>query len=252
MAVATTQDWIARCAAAQHSNPPQPFPEAALFRAMAAHDTWLARADFSVVYADSESASNDGGDLKKFSGLELLAALPASLAHTVVRSSSTAAASLDERRAGGPALELTALKLAHLRTFLQVSVVEGILRRLVAGADPPQFWQARLREFNEYFVLAKAPPGGSAELNQTTLHWARVPDSAGRRIVAAFTAQDALQNFVAAGNVGDGLVSVRIDGRMFWAHVNSNASLHGVVFNPAGPGEPIPLAREIAQAVLGA
>ena len=109
-----------------------------------------------------------------------------------------------------------------------------------------------MREFNEYFVLAKAPPGGSAELNQTTLHWARVPDSAGRRVVAAFTAQDALQNFVAAGGVGDGLVSVRLDGRMFWAHVNSNASLHGVVFNPAGPGEPIPLAREIAQAVLGA
>ena len=109
-----------------------------------------------------------------------------------------------------------------------------------------------MREFNEYFVLAKAPPGGSAELNQTTLHWARAPDSAGRRIVAAFTAQDALQNFVAAGGVGDGLVSVP-DGRMFWAHVNSNASLHGVVFNPAGPGEPIPLApREIAQAVLGA
>ena len=48
LAVATTQDWIARCAAAQHSNPPQPFPEAALFRAMAAHDTWLARADFSL------------------------------------------------------------------------------------------------------------------------------------------------------------------------------------------------------------
>ena len=58
-------------------------------------------------------------------------------------------------------------------------MVEGILRRLVAGADPPQFWQARLREFNEYFVLAKAPPGGSAELNQTTLHWARVPTLAG-------------------------------------------------------------------------
>ena len=150
------------------------------------------------------------------------------------------------------ALELTALKLAHLRTFLQVSVVEGILRRLVAGADPPQFWQARLREYNEYFVLAKAPPGGSAELNQTTLHWARVPDTAGRRVVAAFTAQDALQNFVAVGGVGDGRVSVRLDGRMFWAHGNSNASLHGVVFNPAGPGEPIPLAREIAQAVLGA
>ncbi len=36
---ATTQDWLARCAAAQHSNPPQPFPEAPLFRAMAAHDT---------------------------------------------------------------------------------------------------------------------------------------------------------------------------------------------------------------------
>ena len=35
-------------------------------------------------------------DLKTFSGLELLAALPASLAHMVVRSSSTAAASLDD------------------------------------------------------------------------------------------------------------------------------------------------------------
>ena len=75
-------------------NPPQPFPEAALFRAMAAHDPARARR-LQVVYADSESASSDDGDLKKFSGLELLAALPASLAHTVVRSSSTAAASLD-------------------------------------------------------------------------------------------------------------------------------------------------------------
>ena len=49
---ATTQDWLARCAAAQHSNPPQPFPEAALFRHLAAHDAWLARADFSFAIED--------------------------------------------------------------------------------------------------------------------------------------------------------------------------------------------------------
>ena len=66
----------------------------AIFRQMAAHDAWLARADESVVYADSESASNDGGDLKNSAASSCSPRCRRRSRILVVRSSSTAAAIL--------------------------------------------------------------------------------------------------------------------------------------------------------------
>eukprot|EP00316_Scyphosphaera_apsteinii_P006934 CAMPEP_0119323976 /NCGR_PEP_ID=MMETSP1333-20130426/62092_1 /TAXON_ID=418940 /ORGANISM="Scyphosphaera apsteinii, Strain RCC1455" /LENGTH=85 /DNA_ID=CAMNT_0007331565 /DNA_START=34 /DNA_END=291 /DNA_ORIENTATION=+ len=81
---------------------------------------------------------------------------------------------------------------------------------------------------------------------------ALAPDlDGGRRLAAAFTAQDALQLFVAssAATPQQELFSAEVTGMELFAHLGS-ADVEGIVFNPAGPGQPIPFLRAIADTIL--
>ena len=245
---AAIEDWLARCQQAAAAD--QPIPEAQLFRRMLHHE-WFgcAHGDGTLGAAGAAAEVFCAAELAPpeaqcYNGLELAHVLADGTAELWLYFAADA-----------PPLVLGTEAVVHFRSFLQVSVVEAVLERMHDGAEMQiDFPFARLREFDGFFTVCAGGRGQAQEEGSAVspLLMALAPDDHGRKLAAAFTAQDALQNFVAVGGVGDGLVSVRLDGRMFWAHVNSNASLHGVVFNPAGPGEPIPLAREIAQAVLGA
>lgn len=127
-----------------------------------------------------------------------------------------------------------------------VSVVEALLKRLHDGSelqveDPMQ----RLREFDGFMTVC-SDRGGDANLSMVL-----APDVGGRRLLAAFTAQDSLQNFVVAssGACDVELVSARLSGQELFEQISSGG-LDGVVFNPSGPSAPIPLSCEAAQAIL--
>ena len=82
---------------------------------------------------------------------------------------------------------------------------------------------------------------------------ALAPDEGGRRLAAAFTAQDALQLFIVSresvrGN--DDLVSVRLSGKELFSQIAASSELDGLVINPSGPGQPLALSRAVADVVL--
>ena len=81
---------------------------------------------------------------------------------------------------------------------------------------------------------------------------ALAPDAEGRKLAAAFTAQDALQLFVVARDRHAGLevISVRLSGKELFSNLAHTEDLDGIVFNPAGPGQPFALSLEVARAVL--
>ena len=194
-------------------------------RQMAAH-AWRARADLASS-TPTPVGVNGSGDLKKFSGLELLAAAGV-LAHLVVRSSSTAAASLDERRAGGPALSLTASSSRTCAPSCR-SAWWGILRTSSRAPIPAVLAGAPAR-VQQCFVLAKAPPGAtpSSTRRRCTGRACRLGWPKGRR----WGWLGRCRRLWPPTATGDGLVNVRLDGRMFWARQLERLA-HGVVFNPA-------------------
>ena len=66
------------------------------------------------------------------------------------------------------------------------------------------------------------------------------------------TIKDGLQQFVAARDASDAeLIAVRLSGAELFGQL-AEADLDGVVFNPAGPGSPVPLTKAVAAHVLSA
>uniref|UniRef100_A0A7S4C489 SseB protein N-terminal domain-containing protein n=1 Tax=Chrysotila carterae TaxID=13221 RepID=A0A7S4C489_CHRCT len=152
-------------------------------------------------------------------------------------------------------LRCDAAQVEHLRLFLKVAIVEQLLLRLHAGVDlEVQNPFARLRDFCGYFVLSALPVGCDA-LDDVPLRMAMVPDSQSkRRLIAAFTANDALQFFVAAREAAaqtreEQLVSVQLSGLELFGHL-AGSSADGIVFNACGPTQPIALQREVTKAIL--
>ena len=70
---------------------------------------------------------------------------------------------------------------------------------------------------------------------------------------AAFTAEDSLQQFVAAQppreSSAEELIAARLSGAELFGRL-AEADLEGVVFNPAGPGSPMPLMKAVAAHIL--
>ena len=217
----TIVDWVQSCGAAQEAG--SPFPEASLLRAVVDHAGWSVSAD----HQDAYTAGSAPSGLEEMSGLELATALPAGgllrLHHAP----------------GATPLTLGPPLVAHLQLFVQIRVVENILSHLQRGATLPLSQPcARLRDFDSYWVV------------QQGAMLALAPDVQRRRLAAAFTAEDSLQQFVAARDVvGAELIAARLSGAELFGRL-AEADLDGVVFNPAGPGSPLPLTKAVAAHVL--
>ena len=248
-------EWLQRCAAARSAG--RSIPDAALFRQLLRH-SFLAEADAqgAVVVTDgaadvfccaAEAASAAPNGATSFSGLELAAALPDHTCEMRLHYGS-----------GQPPLVCTADEVLHFRSFLQVSVVESLLERLYAGADlQVDHPFARLRAFGDFFVLCAGGVGTATSRGterEGRLLMALAPDTEGRKLTAAFTAQDALQLFVVAreSDPSREAISVRVSGNELFTNLANSPELDGVVFNPAGPGQPCALSRQLAMAVLEA
>ena len=222
----SVNDWIERCSAAQQAG--SPWPEASLFRQVIDYPDWSVSASHQDAYtADAVPISGVEGTLEPSDGLALAAAASSSLRLHYAP--------------GAPPLTLEAEQVVHLQRFVQISVVEKVLALLHEGAEMPLNEPcARLRDFSDYFVVQQ----GSM--------LALAPDSNSRRLAAAFTAQDALQLFVASSAASDTeLVAARLTGVELFGKL-AEADLDGVVFNPAGPVQPVPLLKAVAQHVLSA
>lgn len=229
-------EWLARCAEARAAE--QPIPAAALFRQVVAHDGWraaegtLGTAGGAADAYTASSASSELSSLQQLNGLGLAAALHAELELLRLHF-----------EPGVPPLVCNADEIQLLRSYLPVAVIEALLQRLNDGADlqvPSPF--SRLRA-GEFFVLMRR---GADE----SLSMALAPDaSGGRRLVAVFTAQDALQLFVAAGEPSDH-VSMSLSGlEVFQRLIDAGDELDGIVFNAAGPTQPVALSKEVAGVV---
>mmetsp|Transcript_25371 Transcript_25371/g.51551 ORF Transcript_25371/g.51551 Transcript_25371/m.51551 type:complete len:223 (+) Transcript_25371:111-779(+) len=217
-------DWVQRCSMAQEAG--SPFPEASLLRAVVDHTEWTVSADQQDAYTAGAAPSH----LEVMSGLELAAALPAGGLLRLHHAPGAKPLTL------GPAL------VAHLQLFVQIRVVENILSRLHRGEELSLSAPcARLRDFDSYWVVQQ----GSM--------LALAPDVHRRRLAAAFTAEDGLQQFVAARDAvrDEQLIAARLSGVELFGRL-AEAELDGVVFNPAGPGSPVPLAKAVAALVLTA
>ena len=222
-------DWIQRCSEAQQAG--SPWPEAALLRAVVIHDDWsVSRSGGNTDAYCTPSAAPKGADRETREGLALAAAL-------------TQGGSIRLHCAlGATPLSLSPVQASHLQLFVQIRVVEQILSLVHQGAELPLSQPyARLRDFESYYVVQQ----GSL--------LALAPDGNSRRLAAAFTAEDALQRFVAARDASgvEELIAARLNGIELFGKL-ADADLDGVVFNPAGPGQPVPLLKAFAQHVLSA
>ena len=217
----TIVDWVQRCSAAQEAG--SPFPEASLLRAVVDHTEWSVSADQQDAYMAGAAPSC----LEEMSGLELAAALPAG---GLLRL---------HYAPGATPLTLGPPLVAHLQLFVQIRVVENILSHLQRGAALPLSQPcARLRDFDSYWVV------------QQGAMLALAPDVERRRLAAAFTAEDSLQQFIAAREVvGAELIAARLSGAELFGRL-AEADLDGVVFNLDGPGSPLPLAKAVAAHIL--
>ena len=221
-------DWLERCSAAQQAG--SPWPVASLLRAVVDHADWAVSAD----HADAHTAAPSGGPpLETMEGLALAAALP-----------SGGTVRLHHAAPGGTPLTLDAEHVSQLQLFVQIRVVEQLLSRLHEGVELSVSKPcARLRDFDDFYVLQR---GSLLVL---------APDANKRRLVAAFTAQDTLQTFVAAAATSAGeeeLVAARLTGVELFGRLAESAEIDGVVFNAAGPTTPVPLLKSVAQHVLEA
>lgn len=227
-------DWLARCRDAADAM--QPIPEASLFRRMMQHDCYYK--DGADVYCSGAVVPKaKSSSLACWDGLQLASSIDGSA--TELR--------LLFDTAGGP-LQLDGRQVEHLRSFLQVTVIDALLQRMHDGADlQVEQPMKRLQTFDSFYTVCAGGDDASQALSMVL-----APDESGRRLVAAFTAQDALQQFVAASSSGGAvsLVSARLSGKELFEQVASTDDLDGIVFNASGPGPPIPLSRDAAYAVL--
>ncbi len=131
-------------------------------------------------------------------------------------------------------------QLPLLRGFGRAVQIERLLRGELESDDP-------LRDLREHldFTLLSSP--GRRRTHEILL----VPDDRGRRLAAVFTAWDAALAFL--GEVSADPASVEplsVDGATLFAWLR-DLDLEGMVFNPSGPGAPIPAAMTLADQVLG-
>lgn len=248
----TVSDWVMRCAVARANG--QPIPSAQLFRRMLEHEEYFAIGGevlggpgtavdvfLSADVADALAAGADG--LHQFGGLQLTAAIE----------SGTSELRLFFAADDAP-LVLDEVEVDAFRAFLQVTVVESVLMRMQSGDEllvEQPF--ARLRAFDGFLTVCA---GGQSQPGESPapLKMALAEDAGGegRRLAAVFTAEDALQYFIAhsSRSASDGLVSVRLSGRELCEQVAGNTEIDGFVFNPCGPSAPVALAREAANDIL--
>uniref|UniRef100_A0A7S2HME3 SseB protein N-terminal domain-containing protein n=1 Tax=Haptolina brevifila TaxID=156173 RepID=A0A7S2HME3_9EUKA len=235
-------EWLRRCAEARAAG--KGIPDAQLFRRMLTHDDWFATDDAEVLGAGgtvaihcSDLALPEGVAKHSMNGLQLALALHKSV---------------NEMRLhfepDSPPLVCNAAECDLFRSYLKVTVVESLLLRVYEGSELDiENPYARLQD-GDFFVLCAGGHGSGPLL------LALAPDPiGGRRLAAAFTAQDALQLFVVSGesNTSREQISMRLSGRELFQHIASRSEeLDGVVFNPAGPGQPIPMSTEFARAVV--
>jgi len=239
-------EWLGRCQAAREQGEPIPLP--ALFRRMLEHSEWYCREgvgeaeDFFVAGHLTPDAS------ECVDGLRLAAALNPTLPTMNLH-----------HAAGMPPLVLDRPELDHFRSFLGISVVEALLTRMQDGADlevDEPF--AKLRAFDGFLTVCAGVPGAgepSPHSAAPSMRLALAPDvgGEGRKLAAAFTAEDALQHFIAArdgAQADDGLVAVRMSGCELFEKVVSVAGLDGIVFNASGPSRPVALTIDAARHVL--
>jgi hypothetical protein len=220
---------------------------AQLFRACLSHDAWACRVgpDGSVGApgkpADAFCFAPDGDDTYDFlTGL--------GLAHAVDGGATELRLHYDPAM---PPFVCSVAEAGYFRTFLQISLIENLLARIHAGAELPiEAPLSRLREYDSFYTLCAGGHGPA----HAPLLMALAPDpEGGRKLAAAFTAEDALQLFVVAGDAPatHEAVSMRLSGRELFEQLAAN-DLDGVVFNPAGPGAPLALSADFAAAVLAA
>ena len=229
-------EWLARCADARASD--QSIPLGALCRQIVAHSEWYADVDEHGELVDSRvycgTAAPSESMLQPVNGIALAAA-----------AAQTPSIRFHYEADVAP-LVLDATETSLLATYVQSAVVEALLQRLHDGS-PLEVSEpfSRLRT-GAFFVLCAQATGDS-----DSLRMALVPDvDGGRRLVAAFTTQDALQAFVAAASKPSEHVSMRLAGQeLFQYLLDQGTMLDGVVFNPAGPTQPIAFANEVARVV---
>ena len=236
--MASLDAWLRRCQEARAGG--SAIPSNTLFRRMTDDDAAF-MCDPAHLFQGTgnvylESCAPELTGLKSVTGLELAA---------------TVGIGLNELRlhfdSGAPPLTCNAEEVSALASMLKIRVIEALLERMFVGSDlKVEDPMAKLREFEAFYVLCAGPDGARMVL---------APDSKnGRALVAAFTAMDALQLFVAArdGNLlHEELTSVQLSGRELFRHIQDSAEIEGVVFNPSGPGQPCALSSAVAAAVLG-
>lgn len=241
MAQPTMEEWLARCQQARAAG--HAIPDAQLFRRMLTHE-------FSLLGSDafaSEVLLPPGEQAEPINGLQLAGTVDPACELRV------------HFATDAPPLTLTVDEVQHLQSFVPVTVVEALLSRLQQGQDmqvKEPF--SRLRDFSSFLTVCAGGHGqpsadGDAPAGGSSLMLALAPDEGGRRLAAAFTAQDALQLFIVSRESvrgSDDLVSVRLTGRELFEQIAAGSELDGVVFNPSGPGQPVALSREVADLVL--
>lgn len=236
----TMEEWLARCQQARAAG--HPIPDAQLMRRMLTHEFCLIGTDAFA----SEALLPPGEQAEPISGLQLAGTVNPTCELRI------------HFATDAPPLTLAIDEVQHLQSFVPVTVVEALLSRLQQGEDlqlDEPF--ARLREFKSFLTVCAGGHGqpsadGEAPAG-SPLMLALAPDEGGRRLAAAFTAQDALQLFIVSresARGSDDLVSVRLTGRELFEQIASGSELDGVVFNPSGPGLPVALSREVADLVL--
>ena len=234
----TIEEWVQRCADGRSQG--QQIPVASLFREIIRADGWLAACSqdgmvgTSGGLADVYCGAVVFPELQQMSGLAMVGSLASDLRSLRLHSAR-----------GASPLELSAEEIEDLRGWVGVAVVEALLQRLHDGEDlqvSSPF--SRLREFSGYYILC------TQAQNDIMLKMALVPEpNSCRKLVAAFTAQDALQRFVLSQQkeLTSEYISVRLSGvELFTRLLSNDEPLDGVVFNPAGPTQPLALAKEVA------
>jgi hypothetical protein len=192
-------EWLQRCSAARAAE--QPIPEAMLFRRMLSHDEWYKiGGDVYCMHALLPKSTA----VEQWSGLQL--------AHSIEEGTLELRLHFDASGTAMGPLSLSPDEIAHFRSFLRIAVVEGLLTRLHTGADlqvDEPF--ARLREYDGFLAVCAASSAltGDGADRMAPLMMALAPDDGGRKLAAAFTAQDALQLFVASRNATSSAEGVR-------------------------------------------
>ena len=181
-------EWCERIAQAKASG--KNIPEAQLFRRMLWHEFWRRSSDAADVFCEADLLPPGEEAPEPMSGLQLAGTVDAKKEMRV------------HYAPDAPPLILSVEEVDHFRSFVPITVVEGLLQRLHDGEDlQVDAPCARLREFDGFLTVCAGGQGqpaseGDPQPATSPLKMALAPDAEGRKLAAAFTSQDALQLFV--------------------------------------------------------